>query len=63
MDFDLVRISKAKKEVDLCANTVREMFDEGLPKYEYDTMVFFSKSELAAHIRKGKPAKKQCPTN
>jgi hypothetical protein len=51
--FEMVRISKAKETVDLCSNTIRSFFRQGLPKYQRGKSIFFSKSELAAFIRKG----------
>jgi hypothetical protein len=51
--FEMVRISKAKETVDLCANTIRSFFRQGLPKYQRGKSIFFSKSELAAFIRRG----------
>jgi hypothetical protein len=51
--FEMVKISKAKETVDLCSNTIRSFFRQGLPKYQRGKSIFFSKSELAAFIRKG----------
>jgi len=49
-DFDLFRISKSKKEVDLAPNTVRSYIEEGLPFYKRGKATFISKKELAAFI-------------
>jgi hypothetical protein len=50
--FDLVRISRAKKAVDLSPNTIRAYALEGLALYRKGRALFFSRSELAAHIRR-----------
>lgn len=50
--FDLVRISRAKKEVDLSPNTIRAYALEGLNLYRKGRALFFSRSELADHIRR-----------
>lgn len=45
--FDLFRISKAKKTVDLSPNSVRKLhIDHGLPIYYQGKNAFVSKSEL-----------------
>ena len=49
--FDLFRLSSAKEAVDLCANTLRQYHEEGLPFYRKGKAVFISKTELAAFIR------------
>lgn len=49
--FDLVRITKAKKIVDVCPNTIRAYGKQGLPLYKCSKALFFSRSELAAFIR------------
>ncbi len=51
--FDLFRLSKAKSVVDICSNTLREYFKQGLPHYTRGKAVFISKTELAAFIRAG----------
>jgi len=51
--FDLCRLSKSKKTVDLCSNTIRNYAKEGLRLYRVGKAVFFSKAELIDHIRKG----------
>jgi hypothetical protein len=50
-NFDLVRIAKSKREVDLAPNTIRAYAREGLSLYRKGRAVFFSRSELAEHIR------------
>jgi hypothetical protein len=49
--FDLVRLSRSKEAVDLCSNTIRQFFREGLRCYRMGKMVMFSRSELAAFIK------------
>lgn len=49
--FDLIRLSKSKQAVDVCPNTLRSYFKQGLPFYQRGKAVFVSKSELAAFIR------------
>ncbi len=49
--FDLFRLSKSKKTVDICSNTLRKYHSEGLAFYKKEKAVFVSKSELAAFIR------------
>jgi hypothetical protein len=51
--FDLCRISHSKETVSLCSNTIRAYFRAGLGCYRRGKVVFFSKSELEAFIRKG----------
>lgn len=50
-NFDLFRITHAKREVNLCANTLREFNREGLAFYKKGRMTFVSKMELDAFIR------------
>jgi hypothetical protein len=50
-DYDMVRISSAKKTVDLAPNTIRRYASQGLRLYKLGKASFFSKSELAAFIR------------
>ena len=52
--FDLVRVTKAKKEVDICSNTIRAFAREpnGLRLYRKGRATFFSRSELNEFIRK-----------
>jgi len=52
--FDLFRLSKSKEIVDVCSNTLRSYFKQGLPFYNRGKAVFVSKTELAAFIRNGK---------
>ena len=54
-NFDLFRLSKSKEVVDVCSNTLREYFNQGLPHYRRGKAVFVSKTELAHFIR-GKAA-------
>jgi hypothetical protein len=49
--FDLFRLSKSKEVVDVCSNTIRAYFKQGLPCYQRGKAVFVSKTELAAFIR------------
>ena len=49
--FDLFRLSKSKETVDVCSNTLRAYFKQGLPYYQRGKAVFVSKTELAAFIR------------
>jgi hypothetical protein len=51
-NFDLVRLTRAKRAVDVCPNTIRKMAAGGLPLYRQGRAVFFSKAELAQHIRR-----------
>jgi hypothetical protein len=50
-EFDLVRLSKSKKTVDLAPNTIREYSREGLNLYRRGRAVFFSRGELAHFIK------------
>ena len=50
-DFDLFRLSKSKEVVDVCSNTLRAYFKDGLPFYKRGRAIFISKSELAGFIR------------
>jgi len=56
ISFDLVRLTRAKKEVDLCPNSIRAFAKRGLRLYRQGRAVFFSKSELAAFIKSSKAA-------
>ena len=49
--FDLVRIQKSKKAVDLSPNTIRSFFKEGLKKYKRRGLTFFSRSELERFLK------------
>lgn len=49
--FDLFRLSKSKDVVDVCPNTLRAYFAEGLPFYKKGKAIFVSKTELANFIR------------
>ena len=50
-DFDLFRLSKSKRIVDISPNTLRSYFNEGLPFYKKGKATFVSKTELANFIR------------
>jgi hypothetical protein len=50
-EFDLFRLSKSKDVVDVCPNTLRNYFTQGLPFYKKGKAIFVSKSELANFIR------------
>jgi len=47
----MVRLSKAKKAVDVCPNTIREYHRQGLNLYHMGKAVFFSSVELEHFIR------------
>lgn len=49
--FDLVRLSSSKETVDVCPNTMRGYFKQGLPCYRRGKAVFFSKAELSEFIK------------
>ena len=48
--FELFRLSKSKAAVDVCPNTIRSYFKQGLPCYKRGKAVFVSRSELAQFI-------------
>lgn len=50
--FDLVRITRARRAVGVCPNTIYAFAKNGLNLYRKGRMVFFSKAELADHIRR-----------
>jgi len=50
-NFDLFRITHAKREVNLCANTLREFNREGLTFYKKGRLTLVSRSELDFFIR------------
>ena len=52
-NFDLVRLSKAKREVDLAPNTIRAYGGLGLRLHRVGKVVFFSRSELTNLITSG----------
>lgn len=52
--FEMVRLSKSKKEVDLAPNTIRAYFQQGLPCYRRGKCVFFSRTELRQFIVAGR---------
>jgi len=47
----MVRLSKAKKAVDVCPNTIREYHRQGLNLYRVGKAVFFNTTELEQFIR------------
>lgn len=49
--WDLVRLSRSKELLDICANTLRSYNADGLPFYRMGRAVFVSKAELSAFIR------------
>ena len=49
--WDLVRLSRSKEILDVCANTLRSYNADGLPFYRMGRAVFVSKTELATFIR------------
>ena len=49
--FDLERLSKSKRSVDLSPNTIREYSRQGLKLYRCGKVVFFSVRELEQFIR------------
>jgi hypothetical protein len=52
--FDLVRLTRAKRAVDVCPNTIRAYAKEkeGLNLYRKGRAVFFSRAELNDYIRR-----------
>ena len=48
--FDLFRLSKSKEAVDVCANTLRAYFRQGLPHYKMGKAIFVSRVQLAQFI-------------
>lgn len=62
IQFDMFRLTKAKKAVDLCANTIRQYAKMGLPLYRRGRAVFVSKMELQEFIRNPEAFAKQKPT-
>jgi hypothetical protein len=51
LNFEMVRISKAKETCDVCPNTIRAYAAEGLPLYKVGKSVYFSRTDLANFIR------------
>lgn len=49
--FDLFRLTKSKKEVDLAPNTIRAYATQGLRTYRIGRACFVSRVELAEFIR------------
>ena len=52
-NFDLVRLTKSKREVDLSANTIRSYAEHGLQLHRVGRAVFFSRTQLANLITSG----------
>ena len=52
-NFDLVRLSKSKREVDLAPNTIRAYSELGLRLFKVGKVVFFSRAELTNMIMSG----------
>ena len=48
--FDLFRLSKSKREVDVSPNTLRGYFKLGLAYYKMGKAIFVSRSQLQAFI-------------
>jgi hypothetical protein len=48
--FELFRLSKSKTAVDVCPNTLRAYFKQGLQFYKKGKAVFVSRTELARFI-------------
>jgi hypothetical protein len=53
ISFDLVRLTKSKKAVDLAPNSIRKLASKGLRLYRFGRAVFFSRSELEIFIKRG----------
>ncbi len=49
--FGLFRLSKSKRVVDVCPNTLRAYNSQGLPFYKVGKSVFVSYAELESFIR------------
>ena len=52
-NFDLVRLPKAKRDVDLAPNTIRHYGALGLRLHRVGKVVFFARTELANLITSG----------
>jgi len=52
-NFDLFRLSKSKREVDVAPNTLRRFFKQGLRFYTRGKCVFVSRAELHSFITNG----------
>jgi hypothetical protein len=48
--FDLFRLSKSKREVDLSPNTLRAYFKSGLPHFRMGKAIFISRTQLHQFI-------------
>jgi hypothetical protein len=51
LSFDLVRLTKSKREVDISPNTIRKYARQGLNLYRKGKAVFFSRAELQPFIK------------
>lgn len=49
-NFDLFRLTKSKREVDICSNTIRAYIKDGLPVYRMGKAAFISRAQLHQHI-------------
>jgi hypothetical protein len=49
--YDLFRLTKSKREVDISPNTIRAFAKDGLPVYRRGKAVFISKHELSLFLR------------
>lgn len=49
--FDMVRLNRSKKTVDLSVNTIKQYASQGLNLYKRGRAVFFSQAELAHFIK------------
>ena len=50
-NWDLCRITKAKREVDISHNTIRAYAKRGLRIYRHGRATYFSRAELAEFIK------------
>lgn len=57
-EFDLFRLSKSKEIVDICSNTLRGYFRQGLPHYKHGKAVYVSKRELQIFIMRDNPKRR-----
>jgi hypothetical protein len=48
--FDLFRLSRSKAVVDVCPNTLRAYFKQGLPCYRMGKAIFVSRTQLQQFI-------------
>jgi hypothetical protein len=52
VSFDLVRLSHAKRDVDISSNTIRKYSRHGLNLYRMGKAIFFSQAELIEFIKR-----------